>query len=261
MPGSRALLIGGFGALLFAAAAWLAAVPGGRPHLAESDCTTCHLAGKPVDPAQASRLVATQEKLCGACHEAATKISHPSGFAPKIGLPAEFPLDWKGDLTCSTCHLPHGDAPGLLRGAKRGKELCTSCHDAGFFRAMKDQGSSIVLSGHLIDRAAMASIESDSYSLHCMGCHSSLGGALGVSINRNGVMRHASGDANHPIGRRYRDAARSGGFRPENSLSRAVMLPGGKISCVSCHRGYNRDHGKLVMSNDRSKLCFHCHDI
>ena len=37
-----------------------------------------------------------------------------------------------------------------------------------------------------------------------------------------------------------------------------LLLPGGKVSCVSCHRPYSQRHGALVAQEP--DLCFHCHD-
>ena len=77
---------------------------GTSQHLGKSDCALCHLPGKNVTPQQASMLTASQEVLCGKCHPASIQVSHPSGFQPKTTPPQMYPLDWKGDLTCSTCH-------------------------------------------------------------------------------------------------------------------------------------------------------------
>jgi predicted CXXCH cytochrome family protein len=66
---------------------------------------------------------------------------------------------------------------------------------------------------------------------------------------------------NHPIARNYTNASRFGGFRPQAMLSKHILLPNGQISCVSCHLGYSKDHGKLVISNQRSALCMECHDL
>lgn len=255
-------LVASCGAVALCAAAWLYAASGGRPaHLAGTDCGSCHLAGRAATPAQASKLVASQEVLCGTCHPKAIQVSHPTGMTPRNALPAEYPPDWKGDLTCSSCHLSHGTEPGYLRGAKRGKEMCFACHDAAFFKNMKDSGNSIEHSGHLNAGTAMGTIEMDTYSLHCLGCHDSHSDASGVAMSSSGILRHNSGVANHPIGRRYREAARYGGYRAEHTLSKKILLPEGKLSCVSCHQGYNKDHGKLVMPNTRSALCFQCHDL
>lgn len=258
MSGFRWILAG-YGVMIVGMATWLYAAVGAKPfHLAGTACGSCHLAGKEVDPMQSSKLVASQEKLCGACHPKAVQASHPSGFAPKNKSSADYPLDWKGDLTCSTCHLPHGTGPGLLRGAKRGRELCFSCHDVAFFSRMKDQGTSMELSGHLNAGVELRNIDLDPYSLQCLHCHETKGDPRGVRVDMRGILRHASGAANHPVGRSYRAAARFGGYRPEIMLSKKIFLPDGKISCVSCHQGYSKDHGKLVIAKD---LCMECHNL
>ncbi len=230
-------------------------------HPSGTSCGACHIAGAEVEQVQASKLVASQESLCVKCHQRAVEVSHPSGFAPRRLLPAEFPLDWKGELTCSTCHLTHGFEPGLLRGKKHAKEFCLACHDQAFFRGMKDAGTSLVISGHLDIGRGRGTVDIDAHSLHCLGCHAgSHSGGGSVSVGRNGVLRHSSGSAPHPIGRSYRDASRRGGFHPEHQLAqKKILLSEGKISCVSCHEGYKKEHGKLVASLDRSALCLSCH--
>lgn len=242
--------------------AWrLRAGASGEPfHPAGVACQTCHLAGNQVKPDQAKLLLASQEALCGRCHAKAMQVSHPSGIIPKTKIPAEYPLDWKGDLTCSTCHVIHGSAPGLLRGSKRGRDFCLACHDQKFFNKMPDHGTSM-LAGHLAAGIPQGAQNLDSYSIQCLSCHGTFGDALGVRLDQNLVLRHGDNSLNHPIGERYADAARYGGFRPQSMLPKAIMLPGGRVSCVSCHEGYSKDHGKLVMSNARSALCFQCHDL
>ena len=245
---------------LFAAAWHLHGQSRRKPHLAEAECGECHLAGNAVNEVNAAKLLASQERLCGRCHENALKASHPSGFMPPRALPVEYPADWKGDLTCSTCHVPHGVAPGLLRGARRGKQLCLACHDELFFRRMKDQGGSLVASGHLSGGPSRAA-DLDAFSLQCLGCHDNAADAPAVRVGGSGLVRHGDGGLNHPIGIRYRDAVRSGSFRPEAMLPRQILLPGGKVGCLACHQAYRKDHGKLVMSNQGSRLCLQCHDI
>jgi predicted CXXCH cytochrome family protein len=247
--------------LLSLAASVLFAVATRAPHLSVSECATCHLGGTEVNAAQAKKLVAAQEQLCVKCHQSAVKMSHPSGFAPQRALPAEYPLDWKGDLTCSTCHESHGSTAGLLRGTKRGKSFCLDCHEASFFSQMKDAGTSVVSSGHMPLRPA--TIDVDAHSLHCLGCHTtgSYAGGGTVNVGKNGIVRHASGAAAHPIGRVYRDVSRNGDYHPESQLAqKKILLSDGKISCISCHEVYKKEHGKLVITMDRSALCFGCHD-
>lgn len=234
--------------------------PAVHQHLSNSNCASCHLAGDHVKAENAAILSASQEVLCAKCHPKAIQVSHPSGFAPRSKPSAAYPLDWKGDLTCSTCHDIHSSEHGLIRGTQRGKSFCLSCHDAKFFEKMRDGGGS-ALAGHLGSGSFDATLL-DSYSADCMGCHENNGNAkIATSIDKNGIVRHAGGSSTHPVGASYNNAATSGGYRPIKMISRKILLPNGKLSCVSCHQGYAREHGKLVINNTGSALCFECHDI
>jgi predicted CXXCH cytochrome family protein len=247
------------GAALWCALTGLAPAAGAKgAHLNAGDCSGCHVAGSEAGQGRTTRLIASQEALCVRCHERAVQMSHPTGVVPTRPPPAEYPLDWKGELTCSTCHIVHGSEPGLLRGTKHARAFCLACHDQSFFSRMKDAGTSLVLSGHL--ELGRGTIDVDPHSMHCLGCHADgyAGGA--VSVSRNGVLRHSSGSAPHPIGRSYREASRRGGFHPEHRLAQnKVKLSDGKVSCISCHEAYKQEHGKLVAANVRSGLCLTCH--
>lgn len=232
----------------------------GKQHLGKSDCASCHLS-KQVDEKQASMLIANQEILCGKCHPKAIQVSHPSGFQPRTKPPAAYPLDWKGDLTCSTCHDIHSYGRGLMRGAAQGKSLCLACHAADFFEKMRDGGASTMV-GHLSSGVDINAPAIDVYSLQCMNCHGRHGDPKETTnVDRNGVVRHASGSVNHPIGVPYINAVAYGGYRPMHMLSKKILLPDGKVSCVSCHQGYAKEHGKLVQNNSQTSLCLECHDI
>ena len=248
-------------ALVMGRALFARLLAGDGPHLAHSDCGTCHLAGKSVTVQQANLLTSTQELLCAKCHPAATQVSHPSGIQPKIPPPKMYPLDWKGDLTCSTCHDIHAGRPGILRGDRIGKEFCLTCHAPGFFQTMRDGGASL-MAGHLAMGVESQAPELDAYSIQCMRCHGDRATPrLATSVDRNGVLRHASQSANHPIGMSYQRATSFGGYRARSSVERKLMLPDGKVGCVTCHGGYQREHGKLVVPREKSALCFECHDL
>ncbi|HEB85964.1 MAG TPA: hypothetical protein ENI68_02970 [Gammaproteobacteria bacterium] len=228
----------------------------------DANCAACHLAGSRTTASNAHQLLSSQEKICGACHKDALRLSHATGFTPKRILPAEYPLDWKGDLTCSTCHDIHSGKPGLLRGEKRGRALCMACHDSAFFAAMSDSGASIMSNGHLDARSNKNLGGLDAFSIQCLTCHSAnADGGPAVEIDSQGLVRHADGAVNHPVGVNYEKASRYGGYRLRTRLPKAIMLPDGRVGCISCHQGYTQKHGKLVMSNQGSKLCFECHDL
>ncbi len=228
-------------------------------HPADMDCRDCHLAQGAIDPDNAQLLVASQEVLCGSCHQNALTASHPTGIKPAASIPAVFPLDWKGDMTCSTCHRVHDDNPVKLRVQQAGRELCESCHAPEFFAQMKDGGSSIMNFGHLDARASLAG-NMDNFSVQCMACHELLAGDLQVRVSGR-VMRHDGNRVNHPVGMRYADSVSFGGYRPVARLQRAIQLPDGKVSCISCHQGYSERHGGLVVDNAEDRLCFSCHDV
>ena len=230
-------------------------------HPGDTNCQTCHLASE-VTPENARQLVASQERLCGECHSKAMQLSHPSGFRPDRSLPEGYPVDWKGDITCSTCHEVHRGDAGLLRGAKTGRDFCLACHTESFFTAMSDKGHSIQRLGHLSASLNQIDVVLDSYSRQCMGCHIDNQGGSSLKLDSSGIVRHGKGGSNHPIGMQYEQAVANGGlYRKRSKLNPEIMLPEGKVSCVSCHLGYSKNHGALVRSNVRSRLCLECHDI
>lgn len=114
-----------------------------RMHPLNSACSSCHVSGRDTRPSTAAMLINSQEKLCDRCHANSIQKSHPSGFIPpdKKSIPLRYPLDWRGYLTCSTCHEVHSDMPGRLRGNVRGKDMCLSCHSQGFFDGRRNDAA------------------------------------------------------------------------------------------------------------------------
>jgi hypothetical protein len=195
----------------------------------------------------------TSEKYGGIVIEG---TSHPTGFVPGRPLPPEFPLDERGELTCSTCHgLLDGTQTGL-RTDKTGAEFCGSCHDSAFFSQMADGGRSLFPSGHLdADRSTLGPV--DGYSMKCMNCHSDEATISGTKTVPRSFMLPVIGGTNHPIGADYARFESQHGYNPASSLSRDILLPDDRVSCLSCHEGYSRQHGKVVQFDT---LCTQCHD-
>lgn len=246
--------------LLLGLGAWLYATAfSPQLHPVGYTCVNCHLAGDNTDASNASMLIAAQETLCTQCHVSTLGISHPSGFkpGPEQTISASYPLDRRGALTCSTCHLVHSEEHGKLRGSARGAEMCLSCHTKTFFDSGADGGTSLTSSGHLGATASGSWKALDTYSIECLGCHAENGD---VNLDSNQVLGN-HGSLSHPVGRNYKVAAKSGGYRPFAKLPKMILLPQGMVSCVSCHVGYSKNHGKLVMSNAGSALCFACHKL
>lgn len=265
-----ALAVLGFGARLYAQMS--------KPslHPLNESCGSCHLADADTTANNAKTLVASQEQLCVRCHANAMQMSHPSGFRPLSGktIPSGYPLDWKGDLTCSTCHEVHSDLPGKLRGTATGRDMCLACHDQSFFNNMRDGGVSILQSGHMLSTLDSKNWQNmDPYSLQCLECHGERGD---VKIDSNNILRH--GSQNHPIGVSYAAAERRGSaavsrgrgrgaaaasrnsYKPASQLPKNILLPNGMVSCVSCHEVYTKNHGKVV-KNRGVELCLECHNL
>ena len=221
-------------------------------------CDSCHLAQE-VNPENAGRLLDGEPALCQACHQNAVAASHPIGIRAAAQPPAELPLNARGEITCSTCHRLHDPAAGKLRTALEGQGLCEACHQASFFSGMKDGGISLMAVGHL-DASASLSGAIDNFSIQCMACHDKSAEPLPV---RAAGISGATGTAarNHPVGRRYADSIGFGGYRPASGLPEGILLPDGRLSCVSCHVGYSERHGALVMDNRADRLCRSCHEL
>ena len=98
----------------------------------------------------------------------------------------------------------------------------------------------------------------------CLGCHD--GVIASNSMNRLGTHGGSAnavslGRASHPVGVAY-DSAVPGRrpLRPRMFLDERIILPQGKVECVSCHDAATPKMS-LVMSNRFSALCLSCHDM
>lgn len=233
-------------------------------HMTGQACSDCHLAGDDVNDENARMLVDAQEKLCATtCHPKSVKVSHPSGIKPTLSVPPTYPLDWKGNITCSTCHNVHGSTPGLMRVSLRGRKFCLSCHEKTFFSQMADTGASMISSGHVssvIPKLDLTGLDTDAFTVQCMGCHVSHGDPRGAENGAGKILRQSGNSVPHSVGVRYSEFFQKGRFKHESAVNQRLFLPEGLVSCVSCHLGYTKEHGKLRVGKQRSALCLECHD-
>lgn len=98
----------------------------------ELGCSLCHLRVQGGDRVQlkfADLLTESQEFLCNFCHEDAIAGGHPSGIVPTRTVPPEYPLDWKAEVTCSTCHHIHANGHAANRPPPAGLDSCSGCHE------------------------------------------------------------------------------------------------------------------------------------
>lgn len=229
-------------------------------HLEQADCATCHLAGSATRSENAQLLLGTQKQLCTACHEKSVRLSHRNGFPAKAYAPGVFPLDWKGELVCSTCHLIHAPLDKMLRGGKRGKEFCLGCHRPQFFSELAAGGARTPGRSRDGVRYEALGEELDDGSLACVKCHMTQPGRLEVWVDPALVVRHGTDSPyDHPLGRIE---------TPNPVLGTHLLGRAGKVqfvqnamSCLSCHDQGGKPHGKPLPTINKEGLCRECHEF
>jgi len=98
----------------------------------------------------------------------------------------------------------------------------------------------------------------------CLGCHDGTS-AAGVSYQRPEELGRTGQSAmhtSHPVDVDYQLAAtrKPGMLHPAGALPESLMLPHGKVTCVTCHDGASREKNHMSVSMSRSRLCGSCHD-
>lgn len=216
-------------------------------------CAGCHAKGiAPLSPGRPNF------GSCVLCHSETTVASHPLAVVEDRRFPISLPLGPGRSLTCGSCHELRGERHQLLRPAAEDPEFCESCHETATFTASPDQGAALRgrahLSAHRQDWKRL-----DPFSLSCLPCHweqvelNELRGGLTMS------SEHGITVAGHPMTSLYEEAASYGGYRALKNLAEEIYLPRGRLSCLSCHRGYSLEHGKL--RQPRRGLCSECHQL
>ena len=102
-------------------------------------------------------------------------------------------------------------------------------------------------------------VEVPSITTYCLSCHDGT-----VAPRRQGPSDQVRGERMqfkgmsglHPVEVHYPTGDR--GFNATEKLPSAMVMPGGLVTCVTCHRLDSGDH-ELVVSNRRSELCLTCH--
>ena len=227
----------------------------------ENECANCH-ADYNKNP---KSLTAPITLLCKKCHSDITSMSsHPSDIYPvSTRIPQDLPLH-SGMITCNTCHNIHrerfltsGEKTYFLRRSKIGRAFCISCH------TVKPEGHiDTVVAAHSGKKYKVTdqSRTIDPVSMECIGCHDGIQGSNVEHRLGPGIWRHES--YSHPISVDYNSSRMKGKkLKPISMVDRRIRFFNGRIGCGTCHDLYSKIPKKLVMSNDRSKLCFECHDI
>lgn len=263
----RTLFLTLCGIVLFVGGAiWVGSSPS-NPHDFAGQCDICHLQ-EPLEPGGVLIFNYDIDYLCNHCHEIPEINSHPSQIIPTMPMPAGFPRDWQGRITCATCHDPHLDEwginPYLLRGAVTGRSFCALCHNE-----LEQPGSQHRIAEIVHAKNALTPTQEelsgslDRISLECISCHDgSVGKATDFRVAGEETLTYAGQYLSHPIGMNYREATQQQRrLRPVESLSPLITLVDGKVGCSSCHNQYSHELTMLTTNNRGSALCLQCHDI
>lgn len=233
-------------------------------------CLGCHIAQPSPGTDEPMTFSKDVTRMCSGCHSNEQELSHPVDRKPSMSVPASMPLDWKGEITCLTCHTAHRPGHGNfhLTVAASGEGFCVICHGD-----MDEQLHKVsVGSAHIGETSTKKYVgwepneeELDELSLRCLACHDAVTAkdSLVENLSLRRELFHNSNTigVSHPIGVSYFEARRKyrGAYRPIEKLPKEIKLFDGNVGCASCHNPYSKRHDELVMSNDGSALCLGCH--
>jgi predicted CXXCH cytochrome family protein len=247
-----------------------------QPH-AFKDCSSCHVLSNPSG-ASARQMTGPVTPLCSKCHAKTLSegYMHPVDVRPEhVMIPSDMPLslDPSGELMCGTCHdvhsdysTPYGTPTQFLRRQERGKAFCKICH--GNVDALSKGHTSSLGEAHFRSQyiASDSGQELDPMSQNCVSCHDGTY-ASSVSI-KSGTWTHGESfmdndNGSHPVGIDYESARFNRGRKtdllPTSMVDSRIRFFNGKVGCGSCHDPYSSLSKQLVMSDEKSKLCFSCH--
>jgi predicted CXXCH cytochrome family protein len=234
-----------------------------------SQCLDCHIS-KPSSESDPVTFSKNINLMCASCHKSEQELSHPVGMKPSMKVPQSMPLDWKGELTCLTCHTVHKQGFGgfHLRTTATGEGFCVMCHGD-----MDEELHKVsVGSAHIGETSTQSSVGwedpyegLDKLSIKCLACHDAVTAndslVENLSIRREIFHNSNSIGVSHPIGVSYFETRRKyrGAYRPVEKLPKEIKLFDGIVGCATCHNPYSKRHDELVMSNEGSALCLGCH--
>lgn len=235
-------------------------------HDFEGRCESCHINIPKGEKGERLIFVKGITQLCLDCHNRSDVVSHPVDTIPSMNVPGDLHLDWKGQMTCATCHDIHqkerrslsGEGRYFLRRVETGKAFCSSCHD----RILEEGHKALLDVAHIgfkyreIDTRG----EIDKTSAECLRCHDgSIASQTSTKIGI-GIWEHSREETSHPIGVEYpRGPESHNDYVDIRRLPPQIKLIDGKIGCTTCHNPYSKEKGQLVMSNEGSALCVTCH--
>jgi len=215
------------------------------------DCGGCHM----VHRAQGDGLIRTAvaEDLCGPCHG-----ENPSRAGRGLGMTTH--VTGKSGPPCLGCHNVHKTVGGkkLLDKAALDGRLCRKCHEQNFSSGKMEANhpvapdQAVCLSCHRMHnaerpgvRGGLLAVAWEEPDTICRRCHADVAGP-GKSREWNHPLAVSAAGEDRPlVARLVRDGA--------------VFSPGGRITCLSCHRAHAGRSGTPQLVAVRQALCLYCH--
>lgn len=193
-----------------------------------------------------------------------------------VTIPVGWPLE-NGAITCKTCHtiIPNstGESGPQLREfesqSAQPTEFCAKCHSRALHRDAQSLHWLALGVAHIPrddERPRVASSPLEPRTRQCLACHDGVNATESGNTTPWTRSREYLGDKhrNHPVGVEYDGLNRPkdlSPLRPAALLPECVMLPGGKVECISCHNLYAGERYLLSVPVQRSELCLTCHDL
>ena len=155
-----------------------------------------------------------------------------------------------------------GSKHDFTAGGVANRNLCQPCHTLH----ITTTEAPLLIQNR--PRAGRGAVEFDETTLLCLSCHDGLTApdvfaSVHASSWGEAQLRNQSRLTSHPVGIRYPFGRRDYASDAEITGMGRLVLPEGRIQCITCHDPHNTDRqaGMLQVSNDRSRLCLTCHRI
>ena len=204
-------------------------------------CTYCHAERpKVTDTEKTVKFRINILTLCNFCHNKSAR-NHPMNVDTTVSPPASLPRDAEGNITCATCHDPHGASatahylrPDYIYKIEEGKYVKPHASD------------SLCLVCHLTRPPEGATADEvdfrfgGNFTILCNSCH-------GTEANMHPV------DIIPP---------------PDMKVWEKLPLRDGKVTCVTCHNTGLSNRSSIYLlrgfeeggpNKEINDLCFRCH--
>jgi predicted CXXCH cytochrome family protein len=266
------------------------------------ECAICHYRwvdtffvdarGTELVPLQTEKVEGRSE-MCFSCHDGSVLDSrwafekergHPSGVPPRPGMvvPANFPLDEKGNMQCVTCHSAHGVSTGpgqttstFLRVNNTNSAICLLCHTTMAGNAAGDNHPMGTVTNNVPPelREKHVPAETAGHLITCETCHIPHGDheerLLKLSVSDSMICLTCHRDKNYVNPDGSRNLYHVINVVPTNATIPGLLMTNGArlakngaLTCLTCHKIHQNQiekHLLVAKVDNQSSFCLNCH--